>query len=102
MASVVVSSLADADADGILEHLIGEAGPRTAARYAARFERLYDRLTTHPPLGPRRPALGALARIGIVWPYIVIYEYEPAADRVSVLRIVHGHRRISGRMLRDR
>jgi plasmid stabilization system protein ParE len=34
-------------------------------------------------------------------PYIVIYDHEQAADLVTVLRIVHGRRRITGKLLAE-
>jgi toxin ParE1/3/4 len=99
MARVVVSSVADADTAAIISYLASKAGPATAIRYIALFEGLYDRLADHPDSGPRRPALGPNVRIGIVPPYIVIYDHEQAIDLVTVLRIVHGRRRITGKLL---
>jgi plasmid stabilization system protein ParE len=34
-----------------------------------------------------------------VSPYIVIYRHTEAADTVTILRIVHGRRRITGTLL---
>jgi toxin ParE1/3/4 len=99
MAHVIISSPADADTDYILADLASKAGRRVAAKYDALFENLYDRLADSPDIGPPRPSLGANVRIGIVAPYIVIYEHAPAADLVTVLRIVHGRRRITGKLL---
>jgi toxin ParE1/3/4 len=39
-------------------------------------------------------------RIGIVVPYIVIYELNESEDIVTVLRIVHGDRDITRSLLR--
>jgi toxin ParE1/3/4 len=99
MARVVISFVADADTAGILAHLTNKAGRAIAAKYNALFENLYDRLAVHPDSGPRRPLLGPHVRIGIVPPYIVIYDHEPAADLVIILRIVDGRRRITGNLL---
>ena len=63
------------------------------------IERLYDRLGAHPGIGAPRPALGRNIRIGIVSPYIVIYRHTDADDTVTVLRVVHGRRRITGALL---
>jgi toxin ParE1/3/4 len=101
MARVVVSSVADADTAEILAYLARKAGRATAAKYNALFEHLYDRLTDQPDTGPPRRALGPNVRIGIVPPYIVIYDHEPAANLVTVLRIVHGRRRITGKLLSE-
>ena len=78
---------------GIIAYLAGKAGYDVAARYIASFEKLYDRLADHPDSGAPRPALGPQVRIGIVPPYIVIYEHDATDDAVIVLRIVHGRRR---------
>ena len=99
MTRVVVSSVADADTANILAYLASKAGRATAVKYNALFESLYDRLADHPDSAPTRPALGPNVRIGIVPPYIVIYDHEQAAGLVTVLRIVHGRRRITGKLL---
>jgi toxin ParE1/3/4 len=99
MARVVIASSADADYAEIITDLAAKAGWRTAARYGELFERLYDRLADHPHSGAPRPALGQNIRIGIVTPFTVIYRNDEHSDTVTVLRIVHGRRRITGRML---
>jgi toxin ParE1/3/4 len=78
-----------------------KAGARTALKFRLLFKALFDRLADHPAIGPRRPALGRDVRIGIVSPYIVIYRYDGADDTVTVLRIVHGRRDITVRLLSD-
>jgi toxin ParE1/3/4 len=75
---------------------LGEkAGLRAAIKFQSRFRALFDRLTDHPASGPRRPALGANVRIGVVTPYIVIYRHDEAEDTVTVMRILHGRRDIN-------
>jgi toxin ParE1/3/4 len=101
MARIVIASSADADFAEILTDLAAKAGWRTASKYDELFEKLYDRLADHPHSGPPRPALGQSIRIGVVSPYIVIYRNE-GDDTVTVLRIVHGRRRITGKMLREK
>jgi toxin ParE1/3/4 len=99
MARIVIASSADADYAEIIADLAAKAGWPTAARYDTLFERLYDRLAGHPYSGAPRPALGHNIRIGVVAPFIVIYRNDEDSDTVTVLRIVHGRRRITGRML---
>jgi len=94
MARIVVAEDADRDLDDVLLDLAGKAGTPVAIRYVDLFERLYDRLAEHPAIGAARPGLGRGIRIGIVTPYIVIYHHDPAADLVTILRIVHSRRRI--------
>jgi toxin ParE1/3/4 len=99
MARLIVSLLAQADTAYIARNLTAKAGHVVAARYLDSFEKLYDRLTHHPASGAPRPAIGPPIRIGIVSPYIVIYEHDARQDIVSILRIVHGRRRITGELL---
>jgi toxin ParE1/3/4 len=99
MARVVVSLLAQADTDYIATNLTDKAGHRVAAKYTASFEALYERLAAHPGSGAPRTSIGRHVRIGIASPYIVIYEHDKASDTVTIFRIVHGRRRITGKML---
>ena len=48
--------------------------------------------------GPPRSALGPKTRIAIVFPYLVIYDYED--DVVTVLRVLHGKRNITRNLIR--
>ncbi|HEY5225999.1 MAG TPA: type II toxin-antitoxin system RelE/ParE family toxin [Methylovirgula sp.] len=100
MVRIVVTALADADVADILADLNSEAGSVTAERFNARFERLYERLADHPDSGPLRPILGSHIRIGVVFPYIVIYRHVEGADTVSLIRVLHGRRRFTRKLLR--
>lgn len=100
MARVVVTEPADADTAAIQSYLEREAGRITAAKYSSSFESLYERLTAHPDSGAPRPALGPHVRIGIVAPFVVIYRHVADDDVVAIIRIVHGSRRITRRLLR--
>jgi toxin ParE1/3/4 len=65
------------------------------------FQKLYERLADHPDSGAPRPTLGQNVRIGVVAPYIVIYRHDETNGIVNVLRIVHGRRRITAKMIAD-
>jgi len=99
MARVIVSLLAQADTGYIAADLTDKAGHNVAAKYLASFEAIYERLAAHPDSGAPRPAIGRHVRIGIASPYIVIYEHDKASDTVTIFRVVHGRRRITGKML---
>ena len=99
MARVIFTKSASNDQAAILSYLHAEAGLRTATKYRALFLRLYDLLADHPAIGARRPALGPHVRIGIVLPYIVIYEDSSTDDTVINLRIVHGRRDVTVSLL---
>jgi len=99
MARLIVSSLAQADTVYIARNLTAKAGHAVAARYLDSFETLYDRLILHPASGAPRPAIGPHIRICVVSPYIVIYEHDAPQNTVTIFRIVHGRRKITGKML---
>ena len=101
MARIIVTTSASADQAAILKHLHAKAGLGTLVKFRSLFGALYDRLADHPASGPRRTALGSNIRIGIVSPYIVIYRHSEGDDTVTVLRIVHGRRKITGKMLAE-
>jgi len=65
----------------------------------ASLEALYDRLAVHPDSGAPRPAYGQHVRIGLVWPYVVVYRHVPNSDLVGVIRVVHGSRHITRKLL---
>jgi toxin ParE1/3/4 len=65
------------------------------------LEDLYDRLAEYPGNGAPRKSLGKDIRIGIVFRYILIYRHREADDTVLVLRVVHGHRNITAKLIID-
>ena len=100
MARVIVSLQAQADTAYIIRDLTAKAGYAVASDYAATFENLYDRLAQYPNSGVPRPAVAKHARIGVVLLSIVIYEHDKdTSDIVTIMRIVHGRRRITGKLL---
>jgi toxin ParE1/3/4 len=101
MARVVVTDLADADTAKILEELTREAGHRVAGKYNARLEKIYERLADHPESYQARPKLGAHIRVGVVYPYLVIYRHARGEDTASIIRVVDGRRKITRKLLRD-
>ena len=99
MARLVVSTVAQADTAAILRDLAKKAGRDVAADYAASLEPVYDRLAVHPDSGAPRQAYGRHVRIGLVWPYVVAYRHVPNSDLVGVIRVVHGSRHITRKLL---
>jgi len=99
MARLIVSLLAQADTTYIAHDLAFKAGHAVAARYLESFEELYARVADWPEIGAPRPALGPHVRIGIVSPYVALYEYDVAQGTVTIFRVVHGRRKITGKML---
>ena len=101
MARFILSPSASADQTEILNDLNSKAGLRTASKFRGPSRRLYMTLTDHPAIGAPRPALGRDIRIGIVSPYTIIYQHSADNGTVTVLRIVHGRRRITGKLLSE-
>ncbi len=101
MAKVEIASTADADVEEILEYLAEKAGDPTVVKYAQDFDKLYDHLALYPESCPRRPRLAPTARIAIVSPYVVLYVYSATDDTVTIVRVVHGHRRITRKLFRE-
>jgi toxin ParE1/3/4 len=100
MAKLAISFSAQADAVRIARYLAANAGQAVANKYVAAFDHLYMRFADHPESGAPRPSLGRYVRIGIVLPYIVIYEYYKTDDVVMIMRVIHGQRKITRRMLK--
>ena len=82
MTPVVVSRRADADVDAMLEHLADLAGP-----------------AVFPESGARCRSLGPYARIAVVAPYVVVYDYQD--NTVVIVRVLDGRRDITRRLVRQ-
>lgn len=100
MTRLVVTADAEADLDEILQYLQREASVVVAEEYGRKFRACIERLVESPGIGSPRPALGATTRIGIVWPYLLIYDYVASEDVLTLLRILHGKRNITRRLIR--
>ena len=100
MARVVVSTVAQADTAAVLRDLAAKAGHSVAADYAASLEALYGQLAVHPDSGAPRPVFGRHVRMGMVLPYLVFYRHLPDSDLVGVIRVLHGSRHITRKLLR--
>ena len=71
-----------------------------AEDYGRKFRISIERLVAFPGIGSRRQALGPNTRIGVVPPYILIYDYTDTDDTLTLLRIVHSKRDITRRLVR--
>ena len=72
------------------------AGSPVSKRYAAEFKKMNETLAEFPESGPLRKGLGRYARIKVVLPYVV---YDFAGDLVTVLRVLHGQRNITKKLI---
>jgi plasmid stabilization system protein ParE len=97
MTRVLVSWPAKRDIRDILTDLNRHAGHLVASRYAAEFKNVYRNLAQFPDSGSSRPALGPLARIKLVHPYVIVYDRD--VNVVTVLRVLHGRRDITVKLI---
>jgi toxin ParE1/3/4 len=100
MTRLVVTEQTQTDLDGILTYLETEAGPHVVYDYRRRFEATIERLVHFPESGAPRPALGPGIRIAVVSPYILIHRYVGDDDTLTLLRVMHGRRKITSAVLR--
>ncbi len=102
MIRLIVTESAKSDISQILDYLETEAGPATAARYSDDFREWFSALAVFPESGSPRPALGKSVRVGIIHPCLMLYEYASDAASVSLLRVLHGRRKVTRALLRRR
>jgi toxin ParE1/3/4 len=100
MTRLVVTAPAESDVIAILTYLAQEAGLKVAEDYERRFGLAIERLVQHPAMGAPRPQLGRSARMAIVWPYLLVYDYVGVDDTLTLLRVLHGRRKITPELLR--
>lgn len=99
MAKITISPEADQDTADIVALLTEEAGTNVARKYRHDFDGLFERLAMFPRSGARRPNLGRFILIGVVAPYVAVYELDN--DHVIVLRVLDGRLNITRRLIRQ-
>jgi toxin ParE1/3/4 len=97
MQRLVLAPRAAHDVREILMGLVADAGNSVAEQYLGRFWATFERLVVHPYSGAPRPRLGVAVRLAVVQPYVVIYRTRD--DAVMIMRVLHGHRKITRRTL---
>ena len=98
MGEVRFTRAALADLVMIAEDLSVQASTAVAERYERRVIDAFDLFERHPSLGSPRPELGAATRLWTVPPYVIFYDQN--ASDVTVLRVLHGSRKITPDVLR--
>ena len=71
---------------------IGRENVAAADRLIQSIVRKCDLLIDHPELGPPRPDIGDGVRMVTVGNYLVLYKFT--ANRIEIVRVVHGARRL--------
>ena len=77
--------------------LIGADSPAAAENILGAIEAQIEMLASYPRMGARHPEIRRSVRILVEYPYLILYETKPDADRgvieaVSIVRIVDGRR----------
>jgi toxin ParE1/3/4 len=99
MAKLIVSPQAEQDTATIVAMLTDKAGTSVAERYRRDFEELFERFLMFPMSGSRRRSLSRYARIGIVEPYVIVYEHR--GETVRIVRVLDGRRNITRKLVRE-
>ncbi len=98
MLPVELSPRAGADIDEILDYLLDNPERGVAADYGRRFGKILEMLELFPGGGSPRRKYGRNVRAIGEWPYIFFYEVR--RDRVWILRIIDGHRKLTRKLVR--
>lgn len=99
MAAITFSPQARLDLLDIVEYLTAVAGARVARKYDTQIRRAIAALRDFPGFGAPRVDLGDETRIIVVDPYIVFYDGGPESQKILILRILHGHRDITQKLI---
>jgi len=89
MAGVTFAPAAEADLEGIFDHIAAD-NPAAAAGFVARLEELAARLAETPGMGRARPDLLPELRSFPLGSYLLFY--RPGIDGIEVVRVLHGAR----------
>lgn len=101
MAKVTISVRAQGDLQELLIDLGSRAGTSVTTRYQTDIYEFFSHVAAFPESCQARPRLGKDIRLGVVSPYSVLYRYDRNADHVLIIRILHGRRRLTRRLLRE-
>lgn len=89
MARVRVSPQAETDLEENWLTIALES-PSAADRLLRRIATKFERLAEFPDMGAPKPDIAPTARILVEGNYLILY--EPTADGVEVVRVIHGAR----------
>jgi toxin ParE1/3/4 len=102
MADVQFSPQAQRDLREIVETLTEVVGLPTARKYHDAIRDAANNLRDFPASGSPRPGLGATARVIVIDPWLMFYEFDSGKGAVSIVRILHGRRDITGDLIQRR
>jgi toxin ParE1/3/4 len=99
MGQLRFSPAAARDLQKISEDIGAAAGSAVALAFVDRLRKSLETLGAYPGAGRRRPGFGPGVRSWAVWPYVAFYRQN--GHDAEIIRILHGRRRITRRLLRD-
>lgn len=94
------SPAARTDLQKIVLDIIDNNGALVAERVLVRLRRSLSNLADYPELGRKRPRLGRGVRSWAYRPWIAFYRVNN--DNVEVIRVLHGKRRITRKLLAEK
>ena len=100
MTGFTVSRQADFDTRQIFDMIYHTAGSAARDRLIASFEEVYRSIHDFPGLGAPRPEYGPDTRVRHVRPYVILYDDVEDNDEVTILRVLHGSRKITPDLVR--
>jgi toxin ParE1/3/4 len=92
MARVAKSLDAERDLSDLFDYIARESGVDHAEMVLRRIEQSLNILSELPLIGRIHDELDGRPHTFSIWPWIVIYEPEPAGDGILVWRIIDGRR----------
>lgn len=99
MARLRFSPVAERDLEKISDDIAAAAGERVAVRFMRRLKASLRNLEDFPRMGRPRPRIGAGVRSWAFPPYVAFYQLSE--DAVEIIRLVHGRRRITRKLVRS-
>jgi toxin ParE1/3/4 len=99
MLPVKYSDKAADDLDGIAHSIAARASDRIATGVVADIVASLESLGFFPFMGTARPRLGRAIRGWPVAPYVAFYRAND--DHVQIVRVIHGRRRITRKLIRE-
>jgi toxin ParE1/3/4 len=80
---------AQLDIDSIHRYL-HQRNPRAATEVVARIRVAAERLGAWPSIGHLGRAPGTYEWVVVGLPYVIVYEFNEAADEVAIIAVLHG------------
>jgi toxin ParE1/3/4 len=101
MTRLTFAPAAEIDFAEIQARIAAVVGPNALRGIEERFFEFFDHLAAFPESCQGRPRLGKNIRLGVVSPYSLLYRYDREAGHVLIIRILHGRRKLTRRLLRE-